>query len=110
MADDKQGRNDQADNEEDRQQQRMQAEARTRADEKEPVPDEPDDQLGDLGDAIDSHDYPAKTGELVEAYGDYDVETQDGVAPFDAVLDESDDRTYDSSDDLRARILGLIHR
>lgn len=110
MADDKRGREEQADNEEKRQQQRMQEEARTRADEEEPVPDDPEGELGELGDALSDHDYPAEADELVEAYGDYEVETREGSASLEEVLDESEDRTYESPDDARARILGLIHR
>ncbi len=110
MADDKQGREEQADNEEKRQRKRMQEEAQTRADEPEPVHEEPDDHLGELDDALESHDYPADTEELVETYGDYEVETRDGSESLEDVLDESEGRTYESADDARSRILGLLRR
>lgn len=110
MADDKQGRDDQADDEERRQRERELEEARNRGDEAEPIRDDPGEQLGDLDEALQNHEYPTTTEELVEAYGDYEIETQDGRKPLDEVLAPTDDQTYDSADDVRSRIQGLIHR
>ncbi|MFC6988653.1 hypothetical protein ACFQJD_07865 [Haloplanus sp. GCM10025708] len=110
MADDKQGRDEQADREEKRQREREVEEARTRGDEKEPMGDDPSERLGDLDEALKSHDYPATTNELVEAYGDYELETQGGKKSLEDVLSATDDQIYDSADDVRRRILGLIGR
>ncbi len=110
MADDKQGRDEQADDEKRRQRERMQEEARTRDDEEEPVRVDSGDRLGDLDEALKSHDYPATTDELVEAYGDYELETQDGKKSLEDVLSSTDDQRYDSAEDVRRRILGLIGR
>lgn len=110
MADDKQGRDEQADHEKRRQQERMQEEARTRADEAEPVSDDPSEQLGDLDEALENLDYPTTTDELVETYGDYKIETQGGEESLDEVLASTDNQTYDSANDVRSRLLGLIHR
>ena len=110
MADDKQGRDKQADDEERHQRERAVEEARTRADEAEPMRDDPGEQLGDLDEALETHDYPTTTDELVEAYGDYEIETQGGRKPLDEVLAPTDNQTYDSVDDVRSRIQGLIHR
>ncbi|RBI60616.1 hypothetical protein DMJ13_16665 [halophilic archaeon] len=110
MADDKQGRDEQADDEKRRQQERMQEEARTRADEEEPMRGDPGERLGDLDEALETHDYPTTTDELVEAYGDYEIETQGGTETLDEVLAATDNQTYDSADDVRRRLLGLIHR
>lgn len=110
MADDKQGRDEQADREEKRQREREVEEARTRGDEKEPMGDDPSERLGDLDEALKSHDYPAMTNELVEAYGDYELETQGGKKSLEDVLSSTDDQIYDSADDVRRRVLGLIGR
>ena len=110
MADDKQGRNKQADDEDRRQRERDVAEARDRADEAKPVRDDPGEQLGDLDEALQTHDYPTTTDELVEAYGDYEIETQGGRKRLDEVLASTDDQTYSSADDVRSWIRGLIRR
>lgn len=105
MADDKQGRDKQAADEERRQRERELQEARDRADET-----EPGTQLGDLDDALETHDYPIEAAELIEAYGDYEVETQKGWKPIDDVLAPVDNETYDSADEVRDRIQRLLHR
>ncbi|WP_255196205.1 DUF5789 family protein [Halorarius litoreus] len=110
MADDKQGRDDQADREDERQREREVEEARTRGDEKEPVGDDPRGRLGDLDGALGSHDYPVTTDELVEAYGDYELETRDGERSLEGVLSGTEDQVFDSADDVRRRVLGLIDR
>ncbi|WP_436347718.1 DUF5789 family protein [Natronorubrum sp. FCH18a] len=110
MADDKTGRDKKADDEKRRQRERELKEARDRADEPEPVHDEAGERLGDLDDALDNHDYPTTTDELLEAHGDREVETQEGWKSIDEVLDPIDNEQYDSADDIRTRIQGLIRR
>lgn len=110
MADDKKGRDKQAHDEERRQRERGLAEARDRADEAEPIHDDPGERLGDLDDALEDHDYPTTTAELIQSYGDYEVETQDGWRSIDDVLESVDDEAYTSADDVRSRIQGLIRR
>ena len=110
MADDKQGRDDQAHRQEKRQREREVEEARARGDEKEPMGDDVRERLGDLDEALKSHDYPATTNELVDAYGEYELETQGGKRSLEDVLSSTDDQTYDSADDVRRRLLGLIGR
>ncbi|WP_178917673.1 hypothetical protein [Natronomonas gomsonensis] len=110
MADDKQGRDDQADDEERRQRERELEEARDRGDEAEPIQDDPGQELGDLDEALQNQEYPTTTEELIEAFGDYEIETQDGQKSLDEVLAPIDDQTYESADDVRSRIQGLVHR
>lgn len=110
MADDKQSRDAQAHREEKRQRDREVAEARTRGDEEEPIGDDPRGRLGGLDEALESHDYPTTTNELVEAYGDYELETQGGTASLADVLSPTDNQPFDSADDVRRRVLGLIGR
>lgn len=110
MADDKNSRDKQAHDEERRQRERELREARDRADEAEPVRDIPGERLGDLDEALENHDYPTTTDELIEAYGEYDVETQGGWKSVEEVLAPVDNEMYDSADNVRNRIQGLIHR
>lgn len=110
MADNKKGRDKQARDAENRQREREIEESRERADEAEPAHDELGERLGDLDDALKTHDYPTTTEELIEAYGDREVETQGGLKSIDEVLASIDNETYDSADDVRNRIQRQINR
>ena len=110
MADDEQSRDGQADDETRRQRERKQEEVRDRTREDEPKHGDPSKQLGDLDEALENLNYPTTTDELVEAYGDYEIETQGGEESLDEVLSSTENQTYDSADDVRSRLLGLIHR
>ena len=50
------------------------------------------------------------TDELVEAYGGYAIETQGGQESLDEVLASTDNQMYDSANDVRSRLLRLVHR
>ncbi|WP_373190116.1 hypothetical protein [Halolamina sp.] len=104
------GRDENGDEENGRQPERKQEEERDRAHEDRAMTDGPDERLGDLDDALENQDYPTTTDELVAAYGDYEVEAQGGTKSLEKVLAPTDNQTYDSADDARSRILGLIHR
>lgn len=110
MADDRQGRDKQADDAERRERERAVEEALTRADEVEPSRDDPGEQLGALDEALETHEYPTTTEELVEAYGDYEVETQRGSASLGDVLAPTDDQTFASADEVRSQVLQLVSR
>lgn len=113
MADDKAGRDKQADDAERRQRERELDEARERADEVEPARDDPEGRRGDpgagLGD-LDDHEYPTTTGELREAYGDRVIESEDGPRTVDDVLAPVGDESFDSADEVRARIRSRMNR
>ena len=109
MADDKKGRNKQAANRERRQRERELREARERGDEVEPELDEAH-ELGDFDDVLENHEYPTTTDELIAAFGDREVETQRGSTTIEDVLDPIENETYDSPEDVRVRIQGLLHR
>lgn len=110
MVDDKQGQDEKEDVEEQRQPEREVEEVRNRAREDRAMNGNLGGRLGDLDDALETHDYPTTTDELVKAFGDYEIETQGGTESLDEVLASTDNQTYDSADDVRGRILGLIHR
>ena len=109
MSDDKRGRDENPD--EQRQQPgRKREEVRDRAHEDRAMSGDPGGRLGDLDEALEAQDYPTTTDELVEAYGDYEIQTQGGTESLEEVLSSTEDQTYDSADDVRSRLLGLIHR
>lgn len=110
MADTKKGRDKQADDAERRQREREIEEARTRADEAEPPRDTPGKKLGDLDEALENHAYPTTTDELIDAYGDRRVQTQDGWKSIDDLLAPIDDETFDSADAVRNRIQEVLNR
>ena len=105
MADNKKGRDKQADDEERRQRERELEEARDRADEAEPGA-----TLGNLDETLENHNYPTTTDELIEAYGDREVESQGGSKSINELLASNDDETYDSPDEVRNRIQKLLNR
>jgi hypothetical protein len=110
MADDKRSRDDNTDDEMRQQPAREVEEVRDRAHEARAMSGDPRGRLGDLDEALETHSYPTSTNELVEAYGDYEMETQGGTESLEEVLAPTENQTYDSADDVRSRLLGLIHR
>lgn len=110
MSDDKQGQNDNVEEESRPQPDRNREADRDRGKEERAMDGDPDERLGELDNALESQEYPATTEALVEAYGDYDIETQHGSESLENVLASTDDQTFVSADDVRSRILGLVHR
>ncbi len=99
-----------SDDKERRQPERKREEIRDRAHEDRAMAGDPGGRLGDLDEALETQEYPTTTNELVEVYGDYEIETQGGTESLEEVLVLTDDQTFVSADDVRSRILGLIHR
>ncbi|RQH03336.1 DUF5789 family protein [Natrarchaeobius oligotrophus] len=110
MADDKTARDQRTDDEERRQRERGLREARDRADEPEPIDAESNEQLGELDERLETHEYPTTMDELVSAYSDIEIETQGGSKTVAEVLAPIDNESYESVDDVRNRIRGLVHR
>ena len=110
MPNDKQGRDEKVGEQERSQPERKVEETRDHAHEDQAMSGNLDGRLGDLDEALETHDYPITTDELVAASGDYEIETQGGMESLEEVLASTDNQTYDSADDVRGRILGLIHR
>ncbi len=110
MSDDKRGRDENPDDEQRQQSERKQEDVRDRAHEDRAMSGDPGGRLGDLDEALEAHDYPTTTDELVATYGDYEIETKGGTETLEGVLAPTDNQSYDSADDVRSRLLGLIHR
>lgn len=105
MPDDKNGRENQAANEERRQREREVAEALERGDEPEPA-DLGRESLGNFDEELEELNYPVTAAEVVDQFGDYEVETAEASdpVPVEDVLPSTDDETYESVADVRTRI------
>jgi hypothetical protein len=110
MVDDNQSREKKANDEKRHQPEREVEGVRNRAGEDQQKQGDPSAQLGDLDEALENQGYPTTTDELVKVYGDYEIETQGGTESLEEVLASTENQTYDSANDVRRRILGLIHR
>ncbi|KAB1185489.1 MULTISPECIES: hypothetical protein [Haloferax] len=110
MSGDIRGRDENPEDEQRQQPERKREEVRDRAREDRAISGDSDGRLGGLDEVLEAQDYPITTDELVEAYGDYEIETQGGTESLEEVLAPTDNQTYDSADDVRSRLLGLIHR
>ncbi|WP_435335841.1 DUF5789 family protein [Haloarchaeobius sp. TZWWS8] len=110
MSNDKRGRDGIADDEPRQRPGRAEEKVRDRAREDSAMSGSLGGRLGDLDEALETHSYPTTTNELVDAYGDYEIETQGGTESLEDVLSRTGNQTYDSADDVRSRVLGLVHR
>lgn len=95
-------------NDEERQRERDREETRR------PGDDAPDAAEGDsdavLHERLREHDYPASADELVEHYGDYEVEPTGDSKRLHDVLSAASGETYQSADEVRTRIDELLRR
>lgn len=110
MPDDRGGRDETTDGEERRPPERKREDVRDREHEDRAKSGDPAGRLGGLDERLETIEYPTTTDELVAALGDYEIETQGGTTSLEGVLAPTENQTYDSADDVRSRILGLIHR
>ncbi|WP_369684455.1 hypothetical protein [Haloarchaeobius sp. HME9146] len=110
MSNNKRGRYENAGNDPRKRPERAEEKVRDRAHEARAMDGDPGGRLGALDEALETHSYPTTTNELVEAYGDYEIETQGGSESLEDVLSRTENQTYDSADDVRSRVLGLVHR
>lgn len=96
MGDTKDGRDKQARDEENRARMRAMREELERYHETEPP--------RELDDALDELDYPARADQVVDAVGDYEVQTADDAIPVAEVVEESAREEYDSREDAREKL------
>jgi hypothetical protein len=73
-------------------------------------------EFGQLKEKLASHDYPATGDELLEAYGDFELELPGGSATLREILGkrqseeegDDDDVEYESADDVRQSIHNMV--
>jgi len=57
--------------------------------------------LSDLDETVGTHSYPATTEEVIEEYGDLELELPNGTETLEAVLNRLDSETFEQHEDLR---------
>ena len=102
MADDKDGREEQAQNADRRQRERDVLAALERNDETEPPVDER--TLGELEAELDALSFPATGSEVVATVGDRTIESEAGVHTVADLVADTDDETFDEPAAVRARV------
>lgn len=65
-------------------------------------------QLNGAGDLIDAHDYPATTNELIEAYGERDLELPNGSETMGDALDRLENETFESPEEARFAVYSAM--
>jgi hypothetical protein len=66
--------------------------------------------FGDLDDELDAHDYPAAKDELVEEYGDHELDLPKGEMTFEEALEGYDptDGEFEDADDVRSAVKNMV--
>lgn len=67
-------------------------------------------ELGEFDETLEEQDYPMTVDELIAAYSDYEVESVDGTQSIEEVLNSVDEKTYNSSDEVRNDVLNQLNR
>ena len=65
-------------------------------------------RLRSTDDLLTGHEYPATTTELIAAYGDSQIELQNGNETLGDVLSRLSEETYHDSDDARAAVMSAL--
>jgi hypothetical protein len=67
-------------------------------------------ELGALDEALETHDYPATSGDLVAAYGDFEIELPGGSQHLEDVLGilDQDDEQFADPEEARQAIYNLV--
>lgn len=65
-------------------------------------------ELGALSEDLDEHEYPTSTDELIDEYGDREIDLPDGSETFKQVLEPMADETFDSADSVRQAIFNMV--
>ncbi len=65
-------------------------------------------ELGDLGAKLDDHEYPATQDELLEAYGDEELDMEDEAVTFQELLEPLNEDEYGSANEVTEAILTMV--
>ena len=67
-------------------------------------------EIGPLADELDRHDYPTTTDELLDEYGDAEIELSDDTHTLREVLGEAglEDQEYESAEEVRQMIYNMV--
>lgn len=65
-------------------------------------------ELGDLGTKIKEHDYPASQDELLDAYGDEELEMDEETTTFRELLEPFNEDSYESPFEVEQAIMTMV--
>lgn len=65
-------------------------------------------RLNGTGEAIDAHEYPATSEELIDEYGEYEIEIHDDTETLSEVLGRLGADTYRDADDVREALFSAV--
>ncbi|WP_254766044.1 DUF5789 family protein [Salinilacihabitans rarus] len=65
-------------------------------------------ELGDLADKLREHDYPASQDELLEAYGDEEVEMSEETATFEELVGPLNEDEYRDYGEVEQAIMNMV--
>lgn len=65
-------------------------------------------EFGDLEDDLEAEDYPLRNDEVIERYGDRELEHARGTTTVRQVLQEVDHDEYEDHDELHEAVLNMI--
>lgn len=65
-------------------------------------------ELGDLSQELDEHSYPTSADELVDEYGDREIQMPNGSETFEQVLGPMGEESFDSADSVRQAIFNMV--
>ena len=65
-------------------------------------------ELGDLGDDLENHDYPATQDELFEEYGDEEVDMGEETMTFEELIGPLNEDEYESYDEVEQAIMNMV--
>ncbi|MFC7203194.1 DUF5789 family protein [Haloferax namakaokahaiae] len=64
--------------------------------------------IGPLADVLEDHSYPTTTEEIVEQYGDYEIDLEDGTQTLREVFEGLEDQQFESKEDVRQMIYNMV--
>ncbi|WP_226021373.1 DUF5789 family protein [Halomicrobium salinisoli] len=64
--------------------------------------------IGSLDSALESHEYPTTVDELIEEFGDHEIELPGGETTVEEVLDTQSGEEFESADGVKQRILNDV--
>ncbi|MEF8913640.1 DUF5789 family protein [Natronomonas sp.] len=65
-------------------------------------------EFGPLAEALEDAEYPMTGAELLEIYGDRELELEDGTETLRAVLEPQGEVTFESADDVKRNVVGMV--
>lgn len=65
-------------------------------------------RLNRTGEAIEAHEYPATSTELIETHGEELIELTDGIETFGEVLGRLGETTYDDAEDVQEALFSAV--